>query len=331
MRVFKPAMRFLLIAFLIGLTLQAAAVAADAPITTGAAALVNGATITTAEYQAERARLLRLRKKTEQELETAARAMVGKEALENLIGRELLCQESRRKGIRIQASVVEAEVAMLRGKYSSAEEFIASLGKMGLTEQAMGRHIEQGMAIQGLIDAEFGGKTTVSEEEALSYYTSHRIAFLEPVRIRLSHILAAVDPSADVFLKEKSRKKIEALRKRIMAGEDFEALAVESDDTTSNTKGGDLGYSLPNQLGKGIEEAAFSLKVGQLSAIVEDRFGYHLLKVTERRSETVLPFEDVKGRISAQLQRERTNALMGPYLKQLRGAARVEIQLGAAD
>jgi len=324
-------MRFLLIAFLIGLTIGTAAVAAEIPATTGAAALVNGASITRAEYHAERARLLRLRKKTEKDLEPSALAMTGKEALENLIGRELLSQESRRKGIRIQATVVEAEVAMLRGKYSTAEEFSASLEKMGLNEQALARHIEQGMAIQRLVETEFGGKAIVTWGEAQAYYSSHRIEFLEPVRIRLSHILAAVDPSADVFLKEKSRKKIDALRKRIEAGEDFEALAAESDDTDSNTKGGDLGYCLPGQLGKSIEDAAFSLKVGQLSAVVEDRFGYHLLKVTERRSETVLPFESVKDRISAQLQRERTTALMTPYLKQLRGAARVEIHLDAVD
>ncbi|NVN90577.1 MAG: peptidylprolyl isomerase [Desulfuromonadales bacterium] len=324
-------MRFLLIACLFGLVCWTPVHAFETTINPDTAALVNGTVITTAEYRIERSRLLRLRKQKESDLEQITLSMLGREALENLIGRELLYQESAKKGLRVPAASVEAEVAMLRGKYSSAEEFTFSLEKMALTEQALSRQIEQGMAIQRLIEAEFGAKTQVSESEARAHYDSHRKDFLQPVRIRLSHILAAVEPAADDLSKEKARKKIAAIRQRITGGESFSALAGESDDASSNKKGGDLGYYSPGQLGKSMEEAAFSLKAGQLSAVVEDRFGYHLLKVTERKAETPLPFETVKDGISKQIQRERTSALMTPFLKRLRESAKVEILLGSED
>jgi parvulin-like peptidyl-prolyl isomerase len=303
------------------------AVCAGEAVPSETAALVNGSVITTAEYRAELARILRLRKKSEHDLDQATLAQTKKESLETLIGRELLHQESIRSGISIKDADVEAEIASLRKQFPGDEEFTASLGKLDLSKDAVKMQIKRGMAIQSLIDVRFGAKLKVNENEARSYYDTHQQDFTQPPRIRLSHILvkpgAVVSGSGTIT----ARDKIDALRKRIIAGEDFALVARESDDRSSAMNGGDLGHFVPGQLGKKLDATAFMLEVDQVSPVIEDRFGYHILKVTERRSKAVLPFEDVREKAVKQLQRERTLAELNPFLKRLREAARIEIQL----
>jgi parvulin-like peptidyl-prolyl isomerase len=291
------------------------------------AAQVNGAVITTAEYRGELARVLRLRNKFEQDLEPAILAQTKKEALDTLIGRELLYQESLREGIKIEDTAVDAEIAKLRGQFSGEEEFNASLGKLNLTRAAVVAQIKRGMAIQALIDARYSAKMIVTEGEARNYYIKNQDAYSQPVQVRLSHILVKAGVVVNSSGKTSARTKIEDVHRRISQGEDFALLAKESDDSKSSKIGGDLGYFTPGQLGKQMEAAAFSLEVGQVSTIVEDRFGYHILKVTERRPKGVLPFEDVREKISKQLQRDRMLAEVTPYLKRLRTSATVEIHL----
>jgi parvulin-like peptidyl-prolyl isomerase len=291
------------------------------------AALVNGAVVSTADYRSELARILRQRKKTVQELDQAALALTKKESLETLIGRELLYQESVREGIKVKDTEVDAEIARLQGQFPGEDEFIASLGKLELTKEAVTAQIKRGMAIQALLDSRFSATKVVTEPEARNYYEKNRDAYSQPVQIRLSHILIKPAMRVTGSGTTSARSTMDSLQRRLSKGEDFALLARESDDSASSEKGGDLGYFTPGQLGKKLEDAAFSQAVGQVSPIIEDRFGFHLLKVTERRPKTALPFEEVREKVSKQLQRERMMAEMTPYLKRLRDVARVEIHL----
>ena len=301
--------------------------AADAVPLAKTAALVNRAVITTADYRSELARILRKHKNIEQELDSSVLAQTKKEALETLIGRELLYQESQREGISIQDAEVEAETDKLRKQFSTEGEFNASLGILELTKEAVETQIKHGMAIQALIDSRFSSKMAVKESELRNYYDNHQDAYIQPARIRLSHIMVKSGTLVTSTGKNIARTKIEDIYRRISEGEDFAQLVRVSEDINSSKVGGDLGYFTRGQLGKSLEAAAFSLEVGQVSTIIEDRFGHHILKVTERRPEATLPFDDVKERISKQLLRERMQGEVSSYLKQLRKAATVEIHL----
>jgi len=319
-------MRILLNTVIAVLLSCSALFAADA-VPTDTAALVNGAVITTAEFRGELARTLRLSKKTEQDLDPATLALMKKEALETLIARELLYQESKRDGVRIQDEEIDAELASLKKKFPSEADFKASLGKLNQTNETVTSQIRHGMAIQKLLDSRFSAKTAVKGDEARGYYEVHQNDYKQPVQIRLSHILVKSGTLVSDKGKTPALTKVEDIYRRISEGEDFALLAKESDDGKSSSIGGDLGYFTPGQLGKTMEAAAFSLAAGQISTIVEDRFGYHILKVTERRPEGVLPFEGVREKIIKQLQRERMLAEVSRYLKRLREVAKVEIHL----
>lgn len=104
------------------------------------------------------------------------------------------------------------------------------------------------------------------------------------IEIRASHLLLSVKPDADPADTLAVWKRIMGLRDRIIAGEDFAALAkANSEDPTARTNAGDLGYFTVMQMVYPFEEAAYSLKTGDVSYPVRSRFGYHLIRVTDRR------------------------------------------------
>ena len=109
-----------------------------------------------------------------------------------------------------------------------------------------------------------------------------------------------------------------------MAGEDFAELAGQFSEDGSSSAGGDLGFFQREQMVEPFAEAAFSLQIGQLSQIVETQFGFHLIRVTDRQEESVVPYETVQPRIFQYLQREKVMVAIEELAAELRGQAEIE-------
>ena len=121
-----------------------------------------------------------------------------------------------------------------------------------------------------------------------------------------------------------ARKKIEKIQQKLQQGEDFAALAKEFSQGPSSFKGGDLGYFGRGQMVKSFEKAAFGLMPGDASDIIETRFGYHLIKVIERKPETLIAFEDIKDRLGQYLMQEKVRREVSSYVQKLKEKAKVE-------
>lgn len=173
-------MRYLLIVCLLLLLPCPSARALDGAPAADTAVLVNNAVITTADFQTELERVVRQRKKIEKEFNPNALALLKKESLETLIGRELLYQESKRKGIHIAPSAVELEITRLRNQYSKEADYKSTLASLGMTEDRIRTQVERGMAIQAFIDTTFKTRVTVTESDARYYYNTHQAAYAKP-------------------------------------------------------------------------------------------------------------------------------------------------------
>ena len=314
-------MMLLCAAFILAIPLSRAGAAADAP-TGGRAALVNGALITSEAFDSELKRVERLNLRGKR-----PGAVNKKQVLENLIVRELLYQEALRLGIRVPAGEVAAKLAQLTGALAGETALESTLDSMGLNSDALYAQLGRGMVIEKFLEGNFSKGPAASEDEVGFYYQDHQDQFREPLRLRLSHILVKIDPGGDAARKEQGRTRILALQKKLAGGEDFAALAREASDCYSAKKGGDLGYFLPGQLAKKMEDEARALKPGEVSGVVEDRYGWHLLKLTELRPAELLPLEQVRAKIRATLREEQQLKAVAPVVKRLRAAARVEILL----
>ncbi len=172
-----------------------------------------------------------------------------------------------------------------------------------------------------LLSREVVDKIQVSEDDMKQYYKANREQFKKPEEVRARHILIKVKKDASPEEKKAARKKAEEILEKIKKGEDFASLAEKySDDPGSAKKGGDLGYFPRGRMVKPFEDAAFSLKAGEVSDIVETKFGYHIIKVEEKKPAGYQPFEAVKDRIRKELikkvQSEKVKEYVGKLMKE---------------
>ena len=287
-------------------------------------AVVNGTVINQAEFDSEMNRVLERLQRTGRFPNDLERSQIKKQVLENLIARELLYQESQKKGIKVDQKEIEAQLTALKGRFPSEVEFKKALSTMNLTEAGLRFQFERDLAIRKLLDDQIGGKSTVSEKESRAHYDSNLESFKKPEQVRASHILIKVDPGADEAKKAEARTKIESLQAKLKNGEDFGALAKEYSEGPSGPKGGDLGFFGRGQMVKPFEETAFTMKPGQVSGMVETRFGYHLIMVTERTPESTLSYEEVKDRLEQYLKQQKVQEEIAAYVENLKSKAKIE-------
>ncbi len=127
--------------------------------------------------------------------------------------------------------------------------------------------------------------------------------------------------------KKKAKEKIEELLKQVKAGADFAKLAQENSGCPSSKQGGDLGYFGKGQMVKPFEEAAFAMKPGDVSGVVETQFGYHIIKLTEKKAAAKIAFDEVKAKIADSLKRKKVTEAINATLEDAKKKAKIEVFL----
>ena len=147
----------------------------------------------------------------------------------------------------------------------------------------------------------------VTEEDVKNYYEEHKQQFTKGETVRAKHILTD------------SKEKCDAILAAIQSGEtSFEDAAKEKSTCPSGAKGGDLGEFGKGQMVKEFEDAAFTAEIGAIVGPVQTQFGYHLIKVEEKKDAAVADFEEVKNSIRNQLLQQRQNKVYSDKVKELR-------------
>ena len=175
-----------------------------------------------------------------------------------------------------------------------------------------------------MIDTKVANKIVITEEETKAYYTDNPQLFKKPAQVKASHILIKVEPTADDAKKAAAGKKIEEIQQKLKDGGEFAELAKEYSEGPSSTKGGDLGYFQRGQMVKAFEDTAFSMTANEISGRVETRFGYHLIKVYDKKPAQTLAYADVKNKIAQRLKQEKVEKDATRYVETLKKDAKVE-------
>jgi len=176
------------------------------------------------------------------------------------------------------------------------------------------RQVKEQMMLQTLLKEEIGDKVQVPEADVRAYYESHPGEFSRD-RLRAGHILVRTEAEAQQILE------------RLKGKEGFEALARRlSLDSASGAKGGDLGTVERGSTVPEFEEAAYALKVGEVSAPVKTRFGYHIIRVTGREVRPATPFAEAREGLEKRLLGERQQAAFEAFVEGLKQQATVEVR-----
>jgi len=288
-------------------------------------ATVNGVAISKSDYDVEVSRLdkqIAMSGRTPADNEMA---VMKQKILDNMIGREVLKQEAAKQGIKADEAEITVQMAELKKKFGSDEEFKNALSKMNVTEASIRSQFSDELALRKLIEKQVADKITLGPNDAKDFYDKNPEIFKSPEMVRASHILVKVDPGASPEDKAKALEKMKAIQKRIQAGEDFAVVAKEVSDCPSKEQGGDLDFFPREQMVGPFADAAFAMKPGQISDIVETEFGYHLIRDTDRKEAGVMAFEEMKPRIEQHVKSEKVNQQLAQYVDTLRASAKVEV------
>ncbi len=153
------------------------------------------------------------------------------------------------------------------------------------------------------------GQIKVSAEEARAYYEQNQARFATAEQRRASHILVKIEAGASDAERKAARSRAESLLARLRAGADFAALAKsDSQDPGSAASGGDLGLFSRDMMVKPFADAAFALKPGAISDVVESEFGLHIIKLSEVRPGTQRDFASARPEIEAEIRSQQASA-----------------------
>lgn len=287
-------------------------------------AVVNGVTINQVAFQKELN--FHLQRATQRGMQVPETQMekLKKDVLESLIEREILYQESQKAGIKVEEKAIDEQLGVIKQRFPTEADYQNALKQMNFSEEDVKMQVKRGLAIKGLIDRQVGQKIIVTDEESKAYYEGNPQMFKQPEQVKASHILIKVESNADEKKKGEARQKIVVVQEKLEKGEDFAALAKEYSEGPSNVKGGDLGYFGRGQMVKPFEEAAFTMKPNEVSDIVETRFGYHLIKVYDKKPETVLAYAEVKDKLNQRMKQQKTEQEAGKYIDELKKDAKIE-------
>jgi peptidyl-prolyl cis-trans isomerase C len=246
------------------------------------------------------------------------------QVVDQMISEELLYQESIKQKLKLEDGFVDKELKSLKERFGNDAKYRETLKRMELTEDQLKSQIVRQALIRKLVEKEVISKIALSKEDAKKYYQSNSAKFHQPERVRAQHILIKLESGADEPKKAEARKKLEGVKKRVLAGEDFGKLAKEYSEGPSNVREGDLGYFTRGRMVKPFEDAAFKLAPNEISDIVETQFGYHLIKVLDHQAGKDPSFDEVEPRVMAILRNERIQQKLDPYLHKLRQDAKIE-------
>lgn len=177
-------------------------------------------------------------------------------------------------------------------------------------------------------DAEVAAWADQNADKIKAYYDDNERRYKQPKKVRARHVLFKAGEKASDADKAAAKAKAEDILKKAKAGEDFAKLARENSEDGSAAAGGDLGLFGPGAMVKPFETAAFALKAGELSGVVQTRFGFHVIKVEDVVAPKVQKLEDVKVEIAKKLieksiRGEQAKALATQGLEQLKGGTKV--------
>jgi len=247
--------------------------------------------------------------------------------LDQMVNDKLIQQEAGRCQIKAGEDEVDQAIERLKARFSSKEEFEEAMLAQGTTLEDLREKYRSELMVMKLMDREVRSKVSVSQSEVEAYYDEHKDQMREPEEIKVRHILIKATDQDTEEVRQEALELAKKLLAELRAGADFAQLAREYSKCPSAPNGGDLGFFSRGQMVTEFEDVAFRLKVGEISDVVQTRFGYHIIKLEGRKASAPKEFSEVSSEIREKLFRQKTQERLERWIKELRDKADIEIKL----
>lgn len=252
-----------------------------------------------------------------------------RQVLDELIAQELLWQEAKRQGYSATGTELERALEQMRKRYPTEEAYQADLRQGGFTAESYKEDLHRQITVRHFIEETMVKRVAVSNEDIHEAYVANQAQLMQPEMVNARHILIAVAPTADEAAIAEARTTIERVRKEASAGANFAELAARYSQDSTAAKGGELGFVPRGAFVKPFEEAAFALKVGELSDIVRTRYGFHLIKLEARQEARALTEAEATPQLRRYLAAQKLQEVVQEEVKSLRAKGHVDVKLAS--
>ena len=288
------------------------------------AVTVNGAPITEKELEAE---IQQMAPRMPRGYLEKNKEKVRQQTLDRMIIMRLLDEKIKAAGIVVTEQDVSEQVNEITSQQGMSldgfKEMLKGRG-MNFDEWKKQMQFERRVQFQKLLDVEFADQLSITDNDANNYYSQNIKRFETLEQVKASHILIKPDPNADPNeTKAKALAKAQDLLTQVKAGADFAELAKANSDCPSSAKGGDLGFFGRGRMVPAFDKVAFTLKIDEVSDVVETRFGYHIIKIVDRKEASTKTFAEAKDEIIKTLKQRKQGELTQKYIASLKAQANI--------
>lgn len=248
-----------------------------------------------------------------------------REALDTLIRDELLWQKAQHDGAVVSDQEVDRAIGQAVERARSREAFELSIARAGFDEDTYRRYVRRMLSADRAAQELVQAKLSVTDAEVEQFYRDNAQRFNRPEQLLLREILLRVPAPGGPGQREEARRRLASIRARVLAGEAFAELARRYSEHPTRQWGGAHDPVARGQLAPSLEAAAFRLRPGETSEVIETDAGFHLLRLDERVPAATIAFEQVRDRIREHLTERRGREVLDSEVATLRSRSTVEI------
>ena len=252
--------------------------------------------------------------------------VIRQKVLKKMINDELLRQASLKEHVTNLEEKIEKERQYIKENIGSDRKLKAYLSSMHMDDTQFTNFLKEKVYLKEYFKKYGLDNPEIPEEKLRAFYDNGKKNFRREELLRVSQILLSIPKNGDAKTIQKTLDQANALRERLLKGEDFAGLAKQySQSREANESNGSLGFIKKGYMPPSFEKVAFSLKEDEISQPILTQFGYHIIKVTEKLPERTAPFNEVKDFIRKYLQEREIIQNTLSHIKKLRNEAKIEI------
>ena len=249
--------------------------------------------------------------------------------LQDLIMDKLVAEAASTE--KVSDADVDAELAKIKGQFPDDKAFQEQIAQSGMTPDKLKENIRTGLQQSRWMKSQVKSPE-ITDDQAKTFYESNIKEFEQPETVKATHILFMVEPDAPADVVKQKEEAAAKAAERAAAGEDFTKLAKElSEEPGASESGGDLGFFPKDRMVPEFADVAFAQKVGDISKPVKTQFGWHVIKVTDKKAAGTVPFDQVKEQVVSYLKSNNQREAVQAVLNKLKESAKIETFLPAAS
>jgi len=248
--------------------------------------------------------------------------------LNQLIEDRLVLQDAKTRSIQIDEKEINGQMDQFRKRFPDEAALEEALKQEGLTLTAMRDRLRRQMMVRRLHDIEIRSKVVVSPLELEAYYKNNPAEFSSQEKLKIRSVTIRKNDEAREkgLTDEIAIKRMEAVRGRILSGEDFGTLARDVSEDTNAEREGLTDWIERGEMIPVIDEVIFNMKKWQISEIIETPMGYHLFRLENKKEGHKESFDDVRNKLYSKLFMQKAEKRFREWMKELKRSAYISVR-----